>query len=147
MAVTTDSASTELRRAREAAVLQHLEAENNHDVEAAVASFARPHYDVVVAEAEFNGADEVRALLEMLFTAFPDVHGEVRKLHHADEAVFCDVLITGTHLGDYLGVPPTGQPVRFRLASVFDFQGDQLVNETIYYDNATVLRQMGTLPG
>jgi carboxymethylenebutenolidase len=44
------------------------------------------------------------------------------------------------------GVPPTNRPVDVPLVVVVQFRGDKLACERIYWDQATVLRQVGLLP-
>ena len=43
------------------------------------------------------------------------------------------------------GVPPTNKPVEIDLVVVVQFHGDKLASERIYWDQATVLRQVGLL--
>jgi carboxymethylenebutenolidase len=43
-------------------------------------------------------------------------------------------------------VPPTGRPVDVDFVVVVQFRGDKLACERIYWDQATVLRQVGLLP-
>ncbi len=43
------------------------------------------------------------------------------------------------------GVPPTNKPVDINLVVVVQFKGDKLACERIYWDQATVLRQVGLL--
>ena len=43
------------------------------------------------------------------------------------------------------GVPPTGRVVDIDLVVVVQFRGDKLACERIYWDQATVLRQVGLL--
>ena len=45
------------------------------------------------------------------------------------------------------GVPPTNRVVDIDLVVVVQFRGDKLACERIYWDQATVLRQVGLLPG
>src|SRR5262249_59976838 len=50
----------------------------------------------------------------------------------------------GRHLGTGGGAPATGRPIEFPLCGVFTFDdANQLAGEKIYYDRATVLRQLG----
>jgi carboxymethylenebutenolidase len=44
------------------------------------------------------------------------------------------------------GVPPTNRVVDIDLVVVVQFRGDKLACERIYWDQATVLRQVGLLP-
>lgn len=43
------------------------------------------------------------------------------------------------------GVAPTGKPVEIPMIAVVQFQGDKLVHEHIYWDQASVLVQIGLL--
>ncbi|MGE5052583.1 MAG: ester cyclase, partial [Acidobacteriota bacterium] len=58
--------------------------------------------------------------------------------------VLLEVLICGTHLGAWRGLPATGRRVEIPLCGVYTFDDvDRLAGERIYYDRATVLRQLG----
>jgi len=136
--------ASDIRQRREAIVKQHADAENQHDIEATVATFHRPRY-------EFNGDPSdgeaaVRELLQGLMHGFPDFHAEIGKMRHADDAVIIEGLITGTHDGEWAGIPPTGRRVEVPAAAIFEFDGDRLVCENVYMDFAAVLTQIGVLP-
>jgi steroid delta-isomerase-like uncharacterized protein len=141
MTVTTEQTST--RAAREAVVRAHMEAENAHDVSATLASFTEANYDVVPLGASTNGARAVEELLGSLFEAFPDFEAETRSLHHGDDIVFADVVMRGTHQGTWAGVPATGRRIDVRCGCVFHFDGPNLTKETVYFDHATLLAQLG----
>jgi predicted ester cyclase len=110
-----------------------------------VASFAEPRYDVPAMGdlGQAKGGQAVHDLIGMLFVGFPDWHAEPGPLHHAADAVFTEVRMTGTHQGEFAGIPPTGQKMDVRVGCIFDFEGDRLVCERVYFDFATVLRQLG----
>ena len=42
-------------------------------------------------------------------------------------------------------MPPTGKPVKVALVVIVGFDGDHLVHEQIYWDQASVLVQLGLL--
>jgi steroid delta-isomerase-like uncharacterized protein len=134
-----------VRERREAIVTEHVAAENRHDVEATIATFHRPRYEV---NGELHdGAAAVRALLGELTTAFSDLHGEeIRERRHSDDAVVIEVRVVGTHDGSFLGIPATGRPVDYPLLAIFEFEDDGLMCEKVYFDSATILRQIGVLP-
>ena len=133
-----------LRERREAIVNEHLAAENRHDVEATIATFHRPRYEVNGEESDGEAA--VRDLLADLMTGFPDFHAEVGKIHHADDAVIGEGRITGTHNGEFAGVPATGRRVDYPGVVIFEFDEDRLLCEKVYFDGATLLTQIGVLP-
>ena len=63
--------SNDLRAIREAVVRRHIDAENEADLDAMIASFHRPRYDVVPMGAVCEGEAAVRELVRGLVTAFP----------------------------------------------------------------------------
>lgn len=136
-----------LRTRRAEIVNRHVQAENDHDPAGVVATFADPRYDVdpLGPAGQVSGGDGVKELWEGLIAGFPDIHITPGPLMHADEAVFVEVRMTGTQLGDWGGIPATGKAIDIRVACLFDFEGDRLVCERIYFDFATVLRQLGLL--
>lgn len=130
------------RERREAVVLAHVAAENAGAVEATIATFHRPRYNVLPMGAVSEGEEAVRQLVAGLLTAFPDFHFEIRKLHHADDAVILDGVMSGTHKVDFAGMAARGRRMELPLACVFDFEDDRLINESVYFDLATLQRQL-----
>ncbi len=134
---------TSLRQRREAIVNEHADAENRHDVEATIATFHQPRYEMNGVPSD--GEQAVRELLHGLMDAFPDFHAD-GKLRHADDAVIIEGLITGTHDGEWAGIPPTGRRIEVPVAAIFEFDEDRLLCEKVYMDVATLLTQIGVLP-
>jgi steroid delta-isomerase-like uncharacterized protein len=140
MAVTSEQ---NLRERREAIVNEHIAAENRHDIEATVATFHHPRYEVNGEESDGEAA--VRDLLQELMAGFPDFQVEVGKTYHADDAVIGEGRITGTHGGEFAGVPATGRRVDYPAVAIFEFDEDRLLCEKVYFDGATILTQIGVL--
>ena len=133
------------RAARLAVVEEHVRLENRHDLHGIMGTFgASARYDEEPWDDHHIGRDAVRGYYDRLFRAMPDLLIDVRQRHVAEEAVLLEVMISGHHLGAWRGLPPTGRPLRFPLCGIFTFDGaDRLAGEKIYYDRATVLRQLG----
>jgi steroid delta-isomerase-like uncharacterized protein len=133
------------RAARIAAVEQHIRLENQHDLEGVLATFgATAHYEDEPWSEHYHGREGVRMFYQQLMTALPDLEIETRARHFAEEAILVEVTIRGTHLGAWKGLPPTGRRVEVPLCGVYTFdQDNRLAGERIYYDRATVLRQLG----
>jgi len=89
-----------------------------------------------------DGEAAVRELVGGLVTAFPDFHFEPRVIHHADDAVIVEARMTGTHRAPWAGLAARGRRMDIQVACVFDFEGPRLVNETVYFDFATMHRQL-----
>ena len=140
--------SKEVRERREALVIEHMETENRHEFDVTLETFEHPRYEIIPTGDVFDGTDEVSAYYEETRTAFPDQRNELIKMFHADDAVIIEAMLYGTHLGEFRGIPPTGKKFEMRFVAIFDFEGDlDLVCERVYFDSATVLGQLGLIPG
>ncbi len=131
---------------REAIVNAHIAAESvDHDVAATVATFRHPRYEVPAMGAIMDGDEAVAGLVGGLLAAFPDFYLHKVALHHADSAVIVECRFGGTHRGIWAGVEATGNSMEVEAALVFVFDGEDLVCEKVYFDHATVLRQLGAI--
>lgn len=135
--------------ARQAARLkiveEHIGLENLHDLDGIMATFGTSaRYDDEPWGDHHVGRDGVRAFYADLLRAMPDCHIDVQQRYPSDAAVVLEVIVRGRHLGAWRGLPPSGRAVEFALCAVFTFDGeDRLAGEKIYYDRATILRQLG----
>jgi steroid delta-isomerase-like uncharacterized protein len=131
------------RELRKTAVLEHMEAENAHDFERCLAAFAHPRYEIIPTAEVWDGSSGVNALLNENKKGFPDFHFYPEAMHHADDAVIVEGRFTGTHYGNWRGLPATGRKVDFPLIIVFLFEGESMICERTYFDIGTPLRQLG----
>jgi steroid delta-isomerase-like uncharacterized protein len=136
------SASTELREARERLVREHMDAENALDFAAVLGSFGHPRYELVATGATHDGREQVEQYFRDSRTAFPDQRNELISLRHADDAVIVEFWLRGTHEGPLFGIAPTGRHFECRMTAFFLFEGRDLVCERVYFDSATILRQL-----
>ena len=84
----------------------------------------------------------MRDLLAGLFATFPDFDNEHPQLHHAEEAVVVECVVTGTRRSPFAGVPPTGRRIEVPLVVNFDFDGDLLIGEKVDFDLAALIQQL-----
>jgi steroid delta-isomerase-like uncharacterized protein len=135
--------SVELRRRREAVVREHMESENVHDFDTTIGTFAHPRYELIATGEVYDGEQEVRRYYADSRSAFPDQRNELIALHHSDDTVIVEFDLLGTHLGPLRALPPTGRSFRCRMCAFFVFDGDRITNERVYFDQLTIMRQLG----
>ena len=131
-----------LRDRREAVLRELMEAQGRHDADASVRCFAHPRYELIGNNHVYEGGDEVARYYRETWATFPDFALSLIELHHADDAVWAEFSMTGTHLGARRGFEPTGKRFRCRGAAIFSFEGDALTGVRIYYDTGTIARQL-----
>ena len=140
--VTVTVIDPELRRTREEAILALLEVENTGAVERLAEVFPHPRYELIGNNRVYDGIEECTRYLHDRAAAFPDYRGELIAYYHADDAVIAEVWISGTHLGGIEAVVPSGKGFRCRMAAFFLFDGPRLTCQRVYFDHATIARQL-----
>ena len=125
-------------------VEEHVRLENQRDLEGVMSTFgATARYDDEPYGEHHIGRDQVRAYYAGLLAAMPDLKIDVRERHATEAAIVLEVVISGHQEGAWRGLPATGRRVEFPLCGIFTFDdSDRLSVEKIYYDRATVLRQL-----
>ena len=100
----------------------------------------------VAMEETYQGTAEVKAFLDGLFTAFPDLSFEVTYKIARGVNVSEQWCIRGTHLGTYFGVPATGRPIVILGISMVEMRDGKFLRDEFYFDAGSIMRQMGLLP-
>jgi len=122
--------------------VEHVQAENRHDVAASVATFHTPCYRVMPMGIVHDGEEAVGDLLYGIFKGFPDFTVEIDKTYHSGDAVILEVKMKGTHLGDWAGLKATRRSMNIPVACIFEFDGDRLTCEKVYFDMASLMNQL-----
>jgi predicted ester cyclase len=133
---------TKLHQRRQQLIERLLAAQNRGDVEAALACFTHPRYELIGNNRVYDGADEVRHYYAVTRGYFPDLRFDVIAVHHGDDAMVCELWMTGTHLGSGRDFEATGRSFRCRTAMILSFEGEQLIGARVYYDTGTIARQL-----
>lgn len=117
------SEEAELYRRREALVLRHVEAENRRDLEAIMATFTRPRYEIVPTATVYDGDAAVRQMIMTQWEQLP-------QMYYAAEAVFhsADGLVVETR------TTCPGTAIDMLSINLFGFDGERLILERCYFD-------------
>ncbi|OLB39777.1 MAG: hypothetical protein AUH11_03430 [Acidobacteria bacterium 13_2_20CM_57_17] len=132
-------------------VTAHIAAENAHDWTAASAGFTQTgtaFRDMLLVATVFKGVGGVRAFYDTIGKALPDLHIEIKSQNDLPGCTVCEGVLTGTHLGEYMGIQPRANPIRIDITTYyfFDDKTEKLVAERIYFDQAGLLQQMQGRP-
>lgn len=134
----------DLRARREEVVRLHMEAENVHDYDTVLGTFAHPRYELMATGQVFDGEAEVRRYFELSRTPFPDQRNELVSMRSTDDGVVVELDLLGTHTGPLGDAQPTGRTFRSRMCALFLFEegGEGIVCERVYFDRGDILRQL-----
>ena len=103
-------------------------------------------FDVVPFNTRYSGIAGVKAFYQAAHAAFPDFKIDVWGEYDSPGCSIREVTISGTHTGEWCGIPGTGRHIRWQIAGFFLFhtgeQAGKLLAERIYFDNDTIMRQI-----
>ena len=123
---------------------RYFDAWNRRDAGAVLASFAPDgHYQDPVTPGPLAG-DALRAYVQGLWAAFPDLSFEIGPVHRVGEtAVHGLWTMIGTQSGPFQGLPPSGRGVRLEGIDVIEAGPEGLRSVRGYFDSAALPRQLG----
>lgn len=92
-----------------------------------------------------TGREAAEKTLRAIFSAFLDLTTTVDDLIIDGDSAVTVLTLEGTHIGEFLGLPPTGK--RFKMPGVFFYQleNGKIVRERRIYDFTGLLIQIGVL--
>ncbi|QMU71609.1 ester cyclase [Streptacidiphilus sp. P02-A3a] len=95
---------------------------------------------------DVTGAEALKRVWEILLHAYPDIHVTAEETITEGDRVVSRNTVTGTHRGQYQGLPPTGRRVSYNEIFVFRFTDGRITEIRGVVDVLTQLRQLGALP-
>ena len=114
-----------------------------------VAAVAGDYAEQCVVESPMGGVQQGRAAAQSVirawFEAFVDLKMRSQCLLIDGQHVAQVMAIEGTHIGIFLGVPPTGKHFQFTGVFIYELENAEIVHEQRIYDFTGLLVQIGAL--
>jgi predicted ester cyclase len=93
-----------------------------------------------------TGAQALKQVWPVLLQAFPDLHVAIEDVIEEGDKVVVRDTVTGTHLGEYRGLAPTGKSVAYNEIFICRFAGGRIAEIWGVVDVFAQLRQLGVIP-
>jgi steroid delta-isomerase-like uncharacterized protein len=95
---------------------------------------------------EVTGTQAIKEMVaERLYQAFPDIHITLDDLiEEGDKVVEMDT-VTGTHLGEFDGLPPTGKSVSYSEIFIMRFVNGRIAETWGVVDIFSQMKQLGLI--
>lgn len=94
-----------------------------------------------------EGRDAYLRSMQGFFEAFPDLEGEVLEAVSDGNVVAANVRLTGTHQGEFNGIPATGKRVELEATDWARIAADgRLAEHWAHADNLAMMQQLGVIP-
>jgi steroid delta-isomerase-like uncharacterized protein len=92
-----------------------------------------------------TGPEAAERTFRVIFSAFLDLTTKVESLIIDGNSAVTVVSIEGTHIGEFLGLPPTGKRFIMPAAFFYQLENGKIVRERRIYDFTGLLIQIGVL--
>jgi steroid delta-isomerase-like uncharacterized protein len=92
-----------------------------------------------------TGAQALKHVWAILLRAYPDLHITVEDLIAEGDKLVARNTVTGTHQGEYLGVPPTGKSVTCNEIFILRFANARITETWAVVDVLSQMKQLGVI--
>ncbi len=95
---------------------------------------------------DVHGASGHRDFIAMFRESFPDVHITLEHVLSEGDLLLAHMSWTGTHVGPYMGIEPTGKTINVEVMGLNRFVDDMVVEAWGVVDVLGMLQQLGVVP-
>ena len=95
---------------------------------------------------EATGAQLLKEVFRRLHRAFPDLRVTVEDVIADGDKVVSRNSLSGTHQGEYMGIPPTGKAVTYNEIFIARFDNGRIAETWGIVDVLSQMRQLGVMP-
>jgi steroid delta-isomerase-like uncharacterized protein len=113
-------------------------------------ALAADHAEDSILESPFaggaaRGRDAIEAIYKSYFKTFADLRVSSEEMLIDGDRVVLVERISGTDTGGFMGMPPSGRPMSFCAALLFELRDGRIVCERRVYDATSVRLQVGAI--
>jgi steroid delta-isomerase-like uncharacterized protein len=130
-----------------ATLAQMYERINAHDLDGFCELLAEDFVEHEVAPGLAPAKEGVRQFFTIYMAGFPDLRFEAEDVLASGDKVVGRVRCTGTHSGEFMGMPATGKSVSVQVIDIIRFGDDGLAREHWgVFDALGMMQQLGAIP-
>jgi predicted ester cyclase len=114
---------------------KHSIAEDNRDLPGLIATLTENCvYKLVQTGHQWEGHEGAARFYMELLAAFPDIHFDLTDIVIGPQGVYEEADVSGTHEADWLGVPPSGERLTWKVGILFPWDPERRLfrGERIY---------------
>ena len=119
---------------------------NKDQIDSAGQFFWEDMVEQVPLPGQGPGLDGLKDVLRGMRAAFPDMHWTVEEQIAEGDKVATRFEWTGTHRGEFLGVPATGRAVKVWGVVIDRLEGGKIKDTRIIMDSLGLMTQLGVFP-
>ncbi len=92
-----------------------------------------------------RGLENLKQVLNMGFAGFPDWHETIDDMIAEGDTVWAHLTYTGTHTGEFFGLPPTGNKATTKAVGIYRIVDGKLTEGQWITDGMDLYKQTGAI--
>jgi predicted ester cyclase len=88
----------------------------------------------------------MKGTVQMVTAGFPDNRHDVKEMIAEGDKVVVRCTLTGTHEGEFMGIPPTGRSIEVTEIHAYRLEDGKAVEHRVGRDNLGAMRQLCVIP-
>ncbi len=93
-----------------------------------------------------RGPEDIKEIVRSYHSAFPDINFAVEKQVAEGDMVVTRWTARGTHLGEFMGIAPTGKRIEMRGIAILRIRDGKIIENWGMPDMFGLLQQLGAIP-
>lgn len=91
---------------------------------------------------DLHGPGEFIELTRTFLKSLPDLWFQIDELIGEGDDILVSGTLSGTHAGEWYGIPPTNKKITWTGCAIFRFRGDQIIARWQEFDALAIMAQM-----
>lgn len=122
----------------------YYEAWSQQNVESVLEFFSEQStFEDLAFAAKFSGLDQIRGFVELTYAGSPDFRVVPTQIIVSGQHAAAAWTMSGTHSGDFPGMPATGKRFEVRASSIVTFAEQQIATIVDYWNPVEFQRSVG----
>jgi C-1 hydroxylase len=101
--------------------------------------------DYVEHTLELKGLESMKQYMTLFWKGFPDLHVTIEDIIAEGDKVWVRVKITGTHIGEYRGIAPSGKKTAFSGVDICRIVDGKVIEAESVNDFLNFFKQLGVI--
>jgi len=94
---------------------------------------------------KLRNLESFKQFYAQFYKGFPDTHSTIEDIIAEGDKVWTHSIVTGTHKGEYRGVPPTGKEITMRCIDIYRIVDGKIGEAWAVYDFLDFYKQLGVI--
>jgi len=100
----------------------------------------------VLDEPAHRGPQEMKDHISGWLTGFPDLRFTIEQMIAEQDRVVSHLVMEGTHLGTWMGIPPTGKRLQIRMITIHRIANGKIAEDWVLVESLGLFQQLGAVP-